>query len=84
MQLSFYSAGLSLITKTKYTDDHPLLAYFPLHDPRTRHRLKRRLNRLSCIWFPPLRRIRNYFGEQMTFYFAFLSFYTRTYRLSLV
>lgn len=60
--------------------DHPLVALFPLHNQETLENFKRDwlLNReyKSFMWCP-LERIRNYFGEPVGFYYAFIQFYLK-------
>jgi hypothetical protein len=57
---------------------HPLLAVFPLHNEKVLEEFRRdwlyNTSPRSLMWCP-LDRVRNYFGEPVAFYYAFIQFY---------
>lgn len=64
-------------------DKHPLEGFFPLHHYRVLGELHKKMQG-SCVLFglesglqSPLKAMRDYFGEQVGFYFLFISFYSK-------
>ena len=53
-----------------------VVTYFPIHEDDKLDKLKRDWVFSRKIFQQPIRKIRNYFGASVTFYFAFLEFYT--------
>lgn len=56
---------------------HPLVACFPFHEKYKLKELESKMVRYDGLKTLPLKDIRNYFGEQIGMYFAFLQFYTK-------
>jgi len=55
----------------------PVLAYFPLHHmPNKQALYVSMLNSWGNVFYPPVDKIKNYFGEELAMYFCFLSYYT--------
>mmetsp|Transcript_25102 Transcript_25102/g.35389 ORF Transcript_25102/g.35389 Transcript_25102/m.35389 type:complete len:958 (-) Transcript_25102:39-2912(-) len=55
---------------------HPMIAFFPVHHHPKRLSLIENMGWLS-VFKPPLDQIKDYYGEQLGLYFAFLSLYTK-------
>jgi hypothetical protein len=66
------------ITKLNSTekDDAFCLAFFPLHDNELKAKLERRWLPLDWPWNMPSFEIKEYLGEELAFYFAFLAHLT--------
>lgn len=56
---------------------HPLSAFYPLHEQEKLKQLENKMARFDSLTVMPLESIRDYFGEQIAFYFAFLQFYAK-------
>lgn len=70
-----HGAGLTAAKFIK-ANDHPLVAFFPLHDLPTRAKIWEECSLWHAVFHIPVGPIRKYFGEQIGFYFAFLQFYS--------
>lgn len=69
--------GANLIaSKFMKSNDHPLVAMFPLHDLPTRDKIWEECRSWHAVFHIPIQPIRNYFGEQIGLYFGFLQYYS--------
>mmetsp|Transcript_7357 Transcript_7357/g.13946 ORF Transcript_7357/g.13946 Transcript_7357/m.13946 type:complete len:883 (+) Transcript_7357:60-2708(+) len=56
--------------------EHPLLAFYPLHHRGRLQELSQSWLHYTALFTQPLDGIRDYFGEQIAIYFAFLRYYS--------
>lgn len=54
-----------------------VLAFFPLHSPMKKKNLIEKCKKWGIVFAPPHKELHEYFGEEVSMYFHFLSFYTK-------
>eukprot|EP00457_Paulinella_chromatophora_P000985 gb/GEZN01000987.1/.p1 GENE.gb/GEZN01000987.1/~~gb/GEZN01000987.1/.p1 ORF type:complete len:903 (+),score=148.12 gb/GEZN01000987.1/:28-2736(+) len=69
-------AGLSLF-RLKRSKKSPLCEAFPIHKDADRNKLEKEWMGFWPLFTQPLSDVRNYYGEKVGMYFAFLEFYTK-------
>lgn len=71
--------GADLVLRKNVKDPkHPVVAFFPLHHMPNKEILhSAMLDQWTNVFNPPLRKVKDYFGEELAMYFAYLSFYTK-------
>jgi len=72
----FRGCGLAISKLLKLKNTH-LLAFFALHEKAKKEDLERHWLSIQGTLSQPLDEIRDYLGEKIALYFAFLQFYTR-------
>lgn len=59
-------------------ENHSLMAYFPLHQPDRLAEIDREWIQWNASLDQPIEKLRDYFGEKVAIYFAFLGFYCKS------